>query len=113
MAQKWPKIAKMALKLPKMAQKLAPAKNIAEIYLQYLQLFASLQSNTPTRTSSEAEESDEEISSMVRNLSYNEKSANRVTAGSKMEKTHSSIDSQVICKSSPSRRFLILKPLQE
>ena len=42
MAQKWPKIAKMALKLPKMAQKLAPAKKIAEIYLQYLQLFASL-----------------------------------------------------------------------
>ena len=72
-----------------------------------------LQSNTPTRTSSEAEESDEEISSMVRNLSYNEKSVNRPTAGSKMEKTHSSIDSQVICKSSPSRRFLILKPLQE
>ena len=32
----------MALKLPKMAQKLAPAKKIAEIYLQYLQLFASL-----------------------------------------------------------------------
>ena len=32
----------MAQKLPKMAQKLAPAKKIAEIYLQYLQLFASL-----------------------------------------------------------------------
>ena len=44
-----------------------------------------LQSNTPTRTSSEAEESDEEISSMVRNLSYNEKNVNRQTAGSKME----------------------------
>ena len=40
--QKWPKIAKMAQKWPKMAQKLAPAKKIAEIYLQYLQLFASL-----------------------------------------------------------------------
>ena len=32
----------MAQKLPKMAQKLAPAKKIAEIYLQYLPLFASL-----------------------------------------------------------------------
>ena len=32
----------MDLKLPKMAQKLAPAKKIAVIYLQYLQLFASL-----------------------------------------------------------------------
>ena len=32
----------MAQKLPKMAQKLAPAKKIAEIYLQYLQLFPSL-----------------------------------------------------------------------
>ena len=72
-----------------------------------------LQSNTPTRTSSEAEESDEEISSMVRNLAYNEKSANRPTAGSKMEKTHSSVDSQVKSKSSPLRRLLILKSLQE
>ena len=42
MAQKWPKITKMAQKWPKMAQKLAPAKKIAEIYLQYLPLFASL-----------------------------------------------------------------------
>ena len=42
MAQKWPKIAKMAQKGPKMVQKLAPAKKIAEIYLQYLQLFPSL-----------------------------------------------------------------------
>ena len=33
----------MDQKLPEMAQKLAPAKKIAEIYLQYLQLFASLQ----------------------------------------------------------------------
>ena len=41
-AQKLPKIAKMAQKLPKMAQKLALAKKISEIYLQYLQLFASL-----------------------------------------------------------------------
>ena len=32
----------MALKLPKMDQKLAPAKKIAEIYLQYIQLFPSL-----------------------------------------------------------------------
>ena len=37
-----PKLPKMAQKWPKMAQKLAPAKKIAEIYLQYLQLFASL-----------------------------------------------------------------------
>ena len=36
MAQKWPKIAKMAQKWPKMAQ------NLAQIYLQDLQLFASL-----------------------------------------------------------------------
>ena len=35
MAQKWPKIAEMA-------QKLAPAKKIAEIYLPFLPLFASL-----------------------------------------------------------------------
>ena len=42
MAQKWTKIVEMAQKWPKMAQKLAPAKKIAEIYLQYLQLFASL-----------------------------------------------------------------------
>ena len=43
MAQKWLKIAKIAQKLPKMAQKLAPAKKkIAEIYLPYLPLFASL-----------------------------------------------------------------------
>ena len=42
MAQKWPKIDKMNLKLPNMAQKLAPTKKIAEIYLQYLQLFPSL-----------------------------------------------------------------------
>ena len=42
-AQKWPKIAKMAQKWPKMGQKLAPAeKKIAQIYLQDLQLFASL-----------------------------------------------------------------------
>ena len=32
----------MAQNWAKMAQKLAPAKKIAEIYLQYLQLFASL-----------------------------------------------------------------------
>ena len=43
LAQKWPKIAKMAQKWSKMAQKLAPAeKKIAQIYLQHLQLFASL-----------------------------------------------------------------------
>ena len=42
MAQKWLKLAKMAQKWPKMAQKLAPAKKIADIYLQYLPLFASL-----------------------------------------------------------------------
>ena len=41
-AQKWPKIVKMAQKWPKMAQKLAPAEKIAQIYLQHLQLFASL-----------------------------------------------------------------------
>ena len=41
-AQKLPKIAKMAQKLPKMAQKLAPPEKIAQIYLQHLQLFASL-----------------------------------------------------------------------
>jgi len=56
------------------------------------------QSNTPTRVNSEAEESDEEISSMVKNLSYNEtvKSVNRLTAGSKLEQSHSgsSLDSQ-------------------
>ena len=39
MAQKWPKIAEMA-------QKLAPAKKIAEIYLQYPPLFASLSIHT-------------------------------------------------------------------
>ena len=40
LAQKWPK---MAQKWPKIAQKLAPAeKKIAQIYLQHLQLFASL-----------------------------------------------------------------------
>ena len=42
MTQNGPKIAKMDQKWPKMAQKLAPAKKKAEIYLQYLQLFPSL-----------------------------------------------------------------------
>ena len=42
LAQKLTKIAKMAQKRPKMTQKLAPAEKIAQIYLQDLQLFASL-----------------------------------------------------------------------
>ena len=38
----------MAQKWPKMAQKLAPAEKIAQIYLQDLQLFASLHSQAKT-----------------------------------------------------------------
>jgi len=57
-----------------------------------------LQPNTPTMVCSDAEESDDEISSMVKNLSYHEtvKSVNRLTAGSKLEKSYSgsSLDSQ-------------------
>ena len=75
------------------------------------------QSNTPTRVNSEAEESDEEISSMVKNLSYNEtvKSVNRLTAGSKLEQSHSgsSLDSQVRSKAHTELCSLTLRSLQE
>ena len=42
MAQNWPKMSQKSPKMTQMAQKLAPAKKIAEIYLQYLPLFAFL-----------------------------------------------------------------------